>query len=62
MRLNGKRSVHLRVAPSLGINGNQLLKELAPNIKGGGPADFVQASAGSVNEVEELIQKLKTKF
>jgi alanyl-tRNA synthetase len=60
--INGKRPVHLRIAPSLGINGNQLLKELAPGIKGGGPADFVQASAGSVNEVEELIQKLRQKF
>ena len=54
--------VHLRIAPSLNINGNQLLKELSPSIKGGGPADFVQASAGSVNEVEDLIVKLKTKF
>ncbi len=60
--INGKRPVHLRVATSLGINGNQLLKELAPSVKGGGPADFVQASAGSVKEVEELIQKLKQKF
>jgi alanyl-tRNA synthetase len=60
--INGKRPVHLRIAPSLGINGNQLLKELAPAIKGGGPADFVQASAASVNEVEELVTKLKSKF
>ncbi len=60
--INGKRSVHLRIATSLSINGNQLLKELAPGIKGGGPADFVQASAGSLTEVEELIQKLRTKF
>ncbi len=60
--INGKRPVHLRLSPSLGINGNQLLKELAPAIKGGGPADFVQASAGSVAEVEDLIQKLRTKF
>ena len=60
--INGKRPVHLRIAPSLGINGNQLLKELSPAIKGGGPADFVQASAASVNEVEELVTKLKSKF
>ena len=60
--INGKRPVHLRIATSLSINGNQLLKELAPGIKGGGPADFVQASAGSLTEVEELIQKLRTKF
>lgn len=60
--INGKRPVHLRVAPSLNINGNQLLKELSPNIKGGGPADFVQASGGSEKEVEELIVKLKQKF
>jgi hypothetical protein len=60
--INGKRPVHLRIAPSLNINGNQLLKELAPNIKGGGPADFVQASAGSVDEVNALIGKLKERF
>jgi alanyl-tRNA synthetase len=60
--INGKRPVHLRIAPSFGINANQVLKELAPSIRGGGPADFVQASAGSVKEVEELIQKLKQKF
>ena len=58
----GKSVVHLRVAPSLGINGNQLLKELSTTIKGGGPADFVQASAGSTQEVDELIVKLKEKF
>jgi alanyl-tRNA synthetase len=60
--VNGKNVVHLRIAQSLGVNGNQLLKELAPTIKGGGPADFVQASAGSMQEVEDLIQKLKNKF
>lgn len=60
--INGKNVVHLRIAPSLSINGNQLLKEIAPTIKGGGPADFVQASAGSMNEVEDLILKLKQKF
>ena len=60
--INGKNIVHLRIAPSLNINGNQLLKELAPTIKGGGPADFVQASAGSTNEVDDLILKLKKKF
>jgi alanyl-tRNA synthetase len=60
--VGGKRIVHLRLATSLGLNGNALLKELAPNIKGGGPADFVQASAGSLHEVEELIEKLKEKF
>ncbi|MCW5908882.1 MAG: alanine--tRNA ligase [Chitinophagales bacterium] len=60
--INGKRPVHLRVAPSFGINGNQLLKELAPTIKGGGPADFVQASAGSEKEVADLIGKLKERF
>jgi alanyl-tRNA synthetase len=60
--INGKRPVHLRLSPSLGINGNQLLKELAPAIKGGGPADFVQASAGSVAEVEDLIAKLRERF
>jgi alanyl-tRNA synthetase len=58
----GKVVVHLRIAPSLNVNGNQLLKELAPSIKGGGPADFVQASAGSKSEVEELITKLKERF
>ncbi len=60
--INGKNVVHLRLAPSLNINGNQLLKEIAPTIKGGGPADFVQASAGSMSEVEDLIVKLKQKF
>lgn len=60
--INGKNVVHLRIAQSLGINGNQLLKELAPTIKGGGPADFVQASAGSIEEVEALIGKLKERF
>lgn len=60
--INGKRPVHLRIAPSLNINGNQLLKELSPGIKGGGPADFVQASAGSVDEVNALITKLKERF
>ena len=44
--INGKNVVHLRIASSLNVNGNQLLKEIAPSIKGGGPADFVQASAG----------------
>ncbi len=60
--INGKRPVHFRIAPSLSINGNQLLKELAPNIKGGGPADFVQASAGSVEEVAKLAEQLRQKF
>ena len=58
----GKTVVHLRVAPSLGVNGNSLLKELSSSIKGGGPADFVQASAGSTQEVEELVTKLKERF
>ena len=60
--INGKNVVHLRIAPSLNINGNQLLKEIAPTIKGGGPADFVQASAGSMSEVENLIKTLRQKF
>lgn len=60
--INGKRPVHLRIASSLNINGNQLLKELAPNIKGGGPADFVQASASSKEEVENLFNKIKKHF
>ncbi len=60
--INGKNVVHLRIAPALNINGNQLLKEIAPTVKGGGPADFVQASAGSMSEVEDLIVKLKQKF
>ena len=60
--INDKNMVHLRVAPSLGLNANQLLKELAPTIKGGGPADFVQASAGNMSEVEGLVSKLKEKF
>ena len=60
--INGKYIVHLRIAPSLGINGNALLKEIAPNVKGGGPADFVQASAANGNEVEELCKKLHEKF
>jgi alanyl-tRNA synthetase len=60
--IGGKTVVHLRIAPSLGINGNQLLKELSSTIKGGGPADFVQASAPDNNAVEELIGKLKEKF
>ncbi len=59
---NGKNVVHLRIAPSLNVNGNQLLKEIAPTIKGGGPADFVQASAGSMSEVQDLILKLKERF
>jgi alanyl-tRNA synthetase len=60
--INGKYLVHLRIAPGLGINGNALLKEIAPSIKGGGPADFVQASAANGNEVEELCKKLHEKF
>lgn len=60
--MNDKNMVHLRVAPSLGLNANQLLKELVPTIKGGGPADFVQASAGSMSEVDELVSKLKERF
>ncbi|MBS1613935.1 MAG: alanine--tRNA ligase [Bacteroidetes bacterium] len=60
--INDKYIVHLRIAPGLGINGNALLKELAPNVKGGGPADFVQASAANGNEVEELCKKLHEKF
>lgn len=60
--INGKNVVHVRVAPSLNLNGNQLLKEIAPSIKGGGPADFVQASAGSMSEVGDLISKLKERF
>src|ERR1019366_6722650 len=60
--IGGKAIVHLRIAPSLGINGNQLLKELSSTIKGGGPADFVQASAGSMSEVDDLIGKLKERF
>ncbi|MDB5283075.1 MAG: alanine--tRNA ligase, partial [Bacteroidota bacterium] len=58
----GKSIVHLRIAPSLGTNGNQVLKELSSSIKGGGPADFVQASAGSTSEVEDLIAKLKERY
>ena len=58
----GKTVVHLRIAPSLGINGNQLLKELSSTIKGGGPADFVQASAPDNNAVDELMGKLKERF
>jgi alanyl-tRNA synthetase len=58
----GKTVVHLRLAPSLGINGNQLLKELSATIKGGGPADFVQASAPDLKDVEDLAGKLKEKF
>lgn len=60
--IGGKQLVHLRVSPSLGINGNALLKEIAPSIKGGGPADFVQASAGSLGEVDDLVKKLREKF
>jgi alanyl-tRNA synthetase len=60
--INDKNMVHLRVAPSLALNANQLLKELAPTIKGGGPADFVQASAGSMSEVQGLVEKLKGRF
>ncbi len=60
--INDKNMVHLRVAPSLGLNANQLLKELAPTIKGGGPADFVQASAGNMSEVEGLVNSLKSKL
>jgi alanyl-tRNA synthetase len=60
--LNGKQVVHLRIAPSLGINGNQLLKKLAPEIKGGGPADFVQASAANTAEITTLIEKVKSRF
>ena len=57
-----KNIVHFRLAPSLNVNGNALLKEIAPTIKGGGPADFVQASAGSMKEVEELVRELKKRF
>ncbi len=59
---NGKQVVHLRVAPSLGIKAGDLLKELSATIKGGGPADFVQASAGSVAEVDELSAALRKRF
>jgi alanyl-tRNA synthetase len=58
--INDKNMVHLRVAPSLGLNANQLLKELYPSIKGGGPADFVQASAANMREAEDLIKKIKS--
>lgn len=57
--VNGKYPVHLRVASSFGVNGNQLLKELSQNIGGGGPADFVQASAGNIQDVNMLISNLK---
>jgi alanyl-tRNA synthetase len=60
--INDKNMVHLRVASSLGLNANQLLKELAPTIKGGGPAEFVQASAGSMSEVESFIENIKKRF
>lgn len=60
--VNGKQIVHLRIAPSLGVNGNQLLKELAPAIKGGGPADFVQASTANMSDVEDLAKKLRERF
>lgn len=58
----GKQVVHLRVAPSLGVKAGDLIKELSTTIKGGGPADFVQASAPDVKAVEELIEKLKERF
>ncbi|MFN8309559.1 MAG: alanine--tRNA ligase [Chitinophagales bacterium] len=60
--LQGKHVVHLRLAPSLKLNANTVLKELAPAIKGGGPADFVQASASSSSETEALIAALKKKL
>ena len=60
--VGGKYIVHLRLAPGLGINGNALLKELAPTIKGGGPADFVQASAADAGEIDALAAKLKERF
>ncbi len=60
--INDKQVVHLRIAPSFGVNGNQLLKELAPDIKGGGPADFVQASASNAAEIKSLIEKIKSRF
>jgi alanyl-tRNA synthetase len=60
--INDKQVVHLRIAPSFGVNGNQLLKELAPDIKGGGPADFVQASAANATEIKTLIEKVKARF
>jgi alanyl-tRNA synthetase len=59
--IDGKRTVHLRISPSLNINANQLLKSLAPEVKGGGPADFVQASVSSLHQAETLAQKLKQK-
>ncbi|MCS6935683.1 MAG: alanine--tRNA ligase [Chitinophagales bacterium] len=58
----GKYTVHLRAAPSLGVNANQLLKELAPGMRGGGPPDFVQASASDAEQVKQLIHLLRQKF
>ncbi|MDW8272653.1 MAG: alanine--tRNA ligase [Chitinophagales bacterium] len=56
-----KISIHLRVAPSLGLNANQLLKELAPHLRGGGPPEFVQAVAENESQVKELIDKISQK-
>jgi alanyl-tRNA synthetase len=60
--IDHKNLLHLRIAPSLKINANQLLKELAPSVRGGGPSEFVQAHAGSKTEIEKLIVALQNKF
>lgn len=57
--VNGKYPVHLRISNSLNINGNKILKDLAPNLRGGGPADFVQANAENLNDANNLATKLR---
>lgn len=54
--------VHLRLASSLGLNANALIKELDSTIKGGGPADFVQASVQEKSQFESLKRKLREKL
>ncbi|MFN8276164.1 MAG: alanine--tRNA ligase [Chitinophagales bacterium] len=60
--VNGKQVVHLRLSPALKWNANALIKELAPGLKGGGPADFVQASAASADDAQPLITGLKQRL
>jgi alanyl-tRNA synthetase len=63
---NGKQVVHVRVSAELvkekGLEANKLVKELGAGIKGGGPAEFVQASAENSEAVVSFIEKVKERI
>jgi alanyl-tRNA synthetase len=61
--LQGKYMVHLRTdSAHTGWNANQLLKELAPEVRGGGPSDFVQAVAPGPEAAVRLSHALEQKI